>query len=49
MNLEDLQLADGARRFDLGNFNYLGATAADASMRLLLGVGTQDIETHVRV
>ncbi len=48
MNLEDLRLADGARRFDLGNFNYLGATAADASMRLLLGIGTRDIETHVR-
>ncbi len=48
MNLDDLRLADGARRFDLGNFNYLGATAADASMRLLLGIGTRDIETHVR-
>ena len=48
MSLEDLRLAAGARRFDLGNFNYLGATAADASMRLLLGIGTRDIETHVR-
>ncbi len=43
-----LQLAPGARRFDLGNFNYLGATAVDTSLRLLVGVGTRQIETYVR-
>ena len=48
MDLDGLRLAKGARRFDLGNFNYLGATAANASLELLLDIGTRDIETHVR-
>lgn len=48
MDLDRLRLADGARRFDLGNFNYLGATAANASLELLLDIGTRDIEAHVR-
>lgn len=48
MHRESLTLADGARRFDLGNYNYLGATAAGASLGLLLDVGTERIERHVR-
>ncbi len=48
MDLDNLRLAEGARRFDLGNFNYLGATAAEASLDLLLELGTQQIEAHVR-
>jgi cysteine desulfurase/selenocysteine lyase len=45
---EDLPFARGARRFDLGNYNYLGARAAEASLALLLEVGVDRIEDHVR-
>ncbi len=48
MDHETLELAPGARRFDLGNYNYLGATAVDASLRLLLDLGVDKIEEHVR-
>jgi cysteine desulfurase/selenocysteine lyase len=48
MDRERLQLAAGARRFDLGNYNYLGVTAAKASLDFLLGLGIQRIEPHVR-
>jgi cysteine desulfurase/selenocysteine lyase len=44
---EDYRYAAGARRFDLGNYNYIGATAADASLGNLLTLGTPAIETHV--
>jgi cysteine desulfurase / selenocysteine lyase len=43
----DFQLAAGARRFDLGNFNFLATTAVDASMQQLLAWGSQNIERHV--
>jgi selenocysteine lyase/cysteine desulfurase len=32
----DFQLAAGARRFDLGNYNFLATAAVDASMKQLL-------------
>jgi cysteine desulfurase/selenocysteine lyase len=48
MDREKLQLAPGARRFDLGNYNYLGATAVEASLGLLHEVGVEHIEAHVR-
>ena len=48
MDREKLQLAPGARRFDLGNYNYLGATAVDASLGLLHELGVENIEAHVR-
>jgi cysteine desulfurase/selenocysteine lyase len=41
------KLAAGARRFDLGNYNYAAAAAVDASMKQLLDIGTQCIEKHV--
>ena len=41
------QLADGARRFDLGNYNFAATAAVDASMKQLLELGTQNIERHV--
>lgn len=41
------QLADGARRFDLGNYNFAATAAVDASMKQLLAIGTQNIERHV--
>jgi selenocysteine lyase/cysteine desulfurase len=43
-----LRYQPGARRFDLGNYNYLGAVGADASLRLLHGIGMERIEAHVR-
>ncbi len=45
---DHLRFAPGARRFDLGNFNYLGATAAAASLDLIAGIGIERIERHVR-
>lgn len=48
MHRDTLTLAEGARRFDLGNYNYLGATAADASLALIQTFGTERIEAHVR-
>ena len=44
---EAYRFAPGARRFDLGNYNYIGATAADASIGHLLSVGTPAVEAHV--
>jgi selenocysteine lyase/cysteine desulfurase len=43
----DFRLMPGARRFDLGNYNFAGAAAVDASLALLLSIGTQAIERHV--
>jgi selenocysteine lyase/cysteine desulfurase len=40
-------LAPGARRFDLGNYNFPGIYAAHASMERLLALGTPAIERHV--
>jgi cysteine desulfurase/selenocysteine lyase len=48
MDVEALEYAKGARRFDLGNYNYLGATAAEASMQLIHELGTPAIEKYVR-
>ncbi|MBI4540875.1 MAG: aminotransferase class V-fold PLP-dependent enzyme [Gemmatimonadetes bacterium] len=42
----DYRLMPAARRFDLGNYNFLGATAADAAFDLLLELGTERIEKH---
>jgi cysteine desulfurase/selenocysteine lyase len=43
----DFQLAAGARRFDLGNYNFLATAAVDASMKQLLEWGSHDIERYV--
>ncbi len=48
MDRDRLEFARGARRFDLGNYNYLGATAAQASLELLHDLGVENIEAHVR-
>ena len=45
---DQLKLNPGARRFDLGNYNYIAAVAAGASMKMLLELGTRHIEAHVR-
>ncbi len=45
---EELPYAAGARRFDLGNYNYLGAQAAEASLELIASIGVPRIEAHLR-
>jgi selenocysteine lyase/cysteine desulfurase len=37
-----------ARRFDLGNYNYVGAVAVDAAMGEILGHGTPAVERYVK-
>ena len=43
-----LDYASGARRFDLGNYNYLGMSATKAALELVSDVGVDRIEKHVR-
>jgi selenocysteine lyase/cysteine desulfurase len=43
-----LPYAPGARRFDLGNYNYLGARAAEASLKLILSIDVCRIERHLK-
>ncbi|MCA9737711.1 MAG: aminotransferase class V-fold PLP-dependent enzyme [Gemmatimonadetes bacterium] len=45
---QDFRYARGARRFDVGNYNYLGVIAAEAALALLEEIGTRTIEAHVR-
>ncbi len=45
---EDFTLAPGARRFDGGNYNYLGITAVRAALGLLNQLGTPAIDAYVR-
>ena len=45
---ESLPYAAGARRFDLGNFNYLGAAAAEAALEIVTSIGVGRIEAHLR-
>jgi selenocysteine lyase/cysteine desulfurase len=40
-------LQDAARRFDVGNYNYLGCVAAATSIGQLLEIGSRAIESHV--
>ena len=44
----EFRLQPGAKRFDVGNYNYVGATAAEAALDLLLSYGTRRIESYVR-
>ena len=43
---ELLALRQGARRFDLGNYNLVGAVAARESLLLLTSIGTEAIQAH---
>ncbi len=43
----DFRLRPSARRFDLGNYNFLAAAAANASIQYLLTWGSAAIETYV--
>ena len=40
--------ARGARRFDIGNYNYLGVLAVERALETLEAVGTDTIDAHVR-
>jgi cysteine desulfurase/selenocysteine lyase len=48
MDVEQLEYARGARRFDLGNYNFIGATATEASLALIHELGTPAIEKYVK-
>lgn len=41
-----LRLQPDARRFEIGNYNWIGIAALDASLDLLLGIGVPAIERH---
>ncbi|HAC07184.1 MAG TPA: cysteine desulfurase [Gemmatimonadetes bacterium] len=43
----DLTYQPGARRFDIGNYNYLGATAAQVALEFIAEIGVEAIENHV--
>ena len=45
---DDYKLAAGARRFDVGNYNFLATAAVDASMKQLLEWDTRRIEPYVQ-
>ena len=47
MGTEAFKLMPAARRFDLGNYNYVGAAAVDAAMSEILAHGTQQVERYV--
>jgi cysteine desulfurase/selenocysteine lyase len=40
-------LLKGARRFDVGNYNYPATVAVGASLQLLLNLGPKDVEAYV--
>lgn len=44
---EQYKLKSAAGRFDIGSYNYAGASALEASLDLLLACGTRAIEQHV--
>ena len=44
----ELRYRPGALRFDVGNYNYLGAAAAGAALELLDGLGIDRVEAFVR-
>lgn len=46
---ERYHLMPGARRFDLGSYNYAAANAIDASLDIIANIGVPAIERHVLV
>ena len=45
---DELRYRPGALRFDIGNYNYLGATAAGTALKLIRACTVEAIEAHVR-
>jgi selenocysteine lyase/cysteine desulfurase len=48
LHTDHIPLAAGARRFDLGNYNYLGFAVAEAAMDVLQQFGLPSIQAHAR-
>ena len=46
-DLANYRLASAARRFDIGNYNFLAVAGAAESLKLLLRIGPQAVEHHV--
>jgi cysteine desulfurase / selenocysteine lyase len=46
-NPAEYKLAKGARRFDVGNFNFPAAIAVGRSLELLLELGMKNVESYV--
>jgi selenocysteine lyase/cysteine desulfurase len=47
VNIEDYELMPAAQRFEVGNYNYLGAVGVEPALDILTRVGTDAIEKHV--
>lgn len=47
IDIENYELMRGARRFEVGNYNYLGVIAAEPSLKILERLGTEAIERYV--
>jgi cysteine desulfurase/selenocysteine lyase len=39
--------ADSARKFEIGNYNYLGVTVLNESLKFLLGLGMERVQNHI--
>ena len=48
-NPNQLRLASGARRFDVGNYNFLAAIAVRKSLQDLLKIGIPEVERETRM
>lgn len=44
---DDYALLGGARRFEVGHFNFVGAIGSEPGLQLLSGIGTDAIEPYV--
>jgi len=44
----DLSFKPGALRFELSNYNYMGLATVEPSLELILSLGVERIEAHVR-
>lgn len=46
--IENYAIMPGARRFEVGNYNYLGSAAVEPPLQLLNEIGMQAIEQHTK-
>jgi selenocysteine lyase/cysteine desulfurase len=46
-DIDNYRLMPSARRFEVGNYNYLGAVAVEPSLEIIESVGTETIQSHV--
>ena len=44
---DNYALMPGARRFEIGNYNFIAAAAVEPGLNLIAGVTTREIESHV--